>query len=84
MPAVLIGRLAVDVEFQGQGLGSYLLISALERVIQAESDVASFAIVVDAKDGAIPFYEQYGFIRVPSRSNRLFLPVETAKQSFGK
>lgn len=48
IPAVRVGRLAVDQECRGQGLGSAMLVDAARRVI--ESDIAAFALVVDAKD----------------------------------
>ena len=48
LPAVRIGRLAVDLRFRGRGLGGALLADAVRRVLLAPPAV--FAIVVDAKD----------------------------------
>ena len=48
VPAVRMGRLAVDRGFQGQGLGGALLADALERA--ARSEIAAFSLLVDAKD----------------------------------
>ena len=63
IPAVRLGRLAVDHTCQGQGLGGALLADALERAIR--SDVASYAMVVDAKDAtAAAFYRHHGFIEL--------------------
>jgi len=74
VPVAVIGRLAVDTNFQGRGLGSALLFDAMERAIQTELGV--WAIVVDAKDdSAVRFYEQYGFQCIASDSQRLFLPL---------
>src|SRR3954465_12567011 len=42
VPATLIGRLALDRRYHGQGWGSFLLIDALRRC--ALSDIASFAV----------------------------------------
>jgi len=76
VPAVLIGRLALDHQYEGQGLGRLLLIDALERA--AHLDVAVWGAVVDAIDeAAIRFYERFGFIRLESDPVRLILPVET-------
>ena len=81
IPAVLIGRLAVGVEHQGQGLGGVLLIDAFRRIVQAGGDIASYAVVVDAKDeNAAEFYRKYGFIGFPTIANRLFLPIDTIKK----
>ena len=79
LPAVRIGRLAVDRKFQGQGLGGVLLADALSRVMV--SPPAVFALLVDAKDEkAVAFYERYGFIALTSQPRTLFLPVATAKK----
>jgi GNAT superfamily N-acetyltransferase len=56
--------LAVDRRQQGKGYGRFLLADALYRATQSE--IASFALFVDAKDeGALRFYEQESFL--PSR-----------------
>jgi len=48
VPAVRMGRLAVDRAFKGQGLGGALLADALDRATRSE--IAAFALIVDAKD----------------------------------
>jgi GNAT superfamily N-acetyltransferase len=79
VPAVLLGRLAVERRFQGQGLGGVLLADALMRAARAELGV--FAIVVDAKDDrAQRFYEHYGFTLLPGEARRLCLPIFTGLQ----
>jgi len=76
VPAVRMGRLAVDLEFKGLGLGGALLADALQRAAQAE--IAAYALIVDAKDQtAASFYRHHGFIALPSSSLRLFLPLAT-------
>ncbi len=77
VPAVRMGRLAVDQAFKGQGLGSAMLADALERT--ARSEIAAFALMVDAKDDiAADFYRHYGFIALPDSPLTLFLPLATA------
>lgn len=77
VPAVRMGRLAVDQAFKGQGLGGALLADALERV--ARSDIAAFAMMVDAKDqSAVAFYRHHGFIALQESPLCLFLPMATA------
>ena len=79
IPAALIGRLAVAVAYQGIGLGERLLIDAIARILDAGNEVATYAIVVDAKDDrAVSFYRKYGFVPFPSQQMRLFLPTATA------
>ena len=81
LPAVRIGRLAVDQRFQGRGLGAALLMNAVDRTLRA--DAAAFALLVDAKDDrAVGFYRHYGFRTLVSRPRTLFLPLKTAQQVF--
>lgn len=74
VPAVRLGRLAVDQNFQGQGLGGALLADALDRAIRSE--IAAYAMVVNAKDDrAAMFYHHHGFIILPTAKMTLFLPL---------
>ena len=78
IPCTLLGRLAVDREYRGLGLGKYLLVDALRRALAQTATVASWAVIVDAKgDAAQAFYERYGFIPLPQAPRRLFLPLAT-------
>jgi GNAT superfamily N-acetyltransferase len=79
IPAVRMGRLAVDSRFQGRGLGGALLADALIRVLA--SPVAAYALLVDAKDeNAVAFYRHHGFIPFGRQPRTLFLPVATAER----
>ena len=83
IPAAIIGRLAVGLPYQGQGLGKFLLFDALYRLTQARDQLGLWAVVVDAKDDvAAEFYARYGFAPFPSRPLRLFLPIETVRRFF--
>lgn len=78
VPATLLGRLAVDRRLQGQGLGQLLLLDALRRSHVASQEVASFAVVTEAKDEkSAGFYLAHGFCRLPSSERTLFLPMAT-------
>ena len=80
VPAVRMGRLAVDQAFKGHGLGGTLLADALDRV--ARSEIAAYALTVDAKDeSAADFYRHHGFIALPEMSRTLFLPLATIRSS---
>lgn len=78
VPAVRMGRLAVDQTFKRQGLGGALLADALSRA--ARSEIAAYALMVDAKDEtAVTFYQYHGFIALPESPLTLFLPLATMK-----
>lgn len=78
IPAVRMGRLAVVQEFQRQSLGGALLADALSRA--AGSEIAAYALMVDAKDEtAVTFYQYHGFIALPESPRTLFLPLATMK-----
>jgi len=81
VPATLLGRLAVDRRCQGKGYGRFLLADALYRV--ARSEIASFAVIVDAKDEAARrFYERESFLPFADQPLKLFRPVADIKQLF--
>lgn len=66
VPAVLIGRLALDASLLSQGLGEVLLADALSRIVQATRTVGARFVVVDAlHEQAAVFYQRLGFRRLP-------------------
>ena len=84
VPATLLGRLAVSQDYRGQGLGEFLLLDALHKALLTAEQVASAAVVVDAKDEeARKFYLRYGFLPFPSQPNRLLYPMKTIKKLLG-
>ncbi|MCC6792366.1 MAG: GNAT family N-acetyltransferase [Thermomicrobiales bacterium] len=77
LPAMLIGRLAVDRRYQGQRLGELLLINALESARALTDRVGAIAVAVDAKDErARSFYERMGFERLESNPFRLIISMK--------
>jgi GNAT superfamily N-acetyltransferase len=76
-PVVIIGRLAVDKNFQGRGLGRALLQDALLRITKASDLVGARAVLVHAVDQeTVPFYARYGFKSFPNGNQTLYLPIE--------
>lgn len=83
IPATLLARLAVDVNFRRQRLGEFLLMDALMRSAIGSKDIGSVAVIVDAKDeAAVKFYECYEFLRLPGHPQRLFIPMKTVEEMF--
>jgi GNAT superfamily N-acetyltransferase len=83
IPATLLGRLAVDRRYQGQGIGEFLLVDALRRALVQSAGIAAAAVVVDAINAAAEmFYRHYGFVQFPLKASRLFLPMKTIADLF--
>jgi GNAT superfamily N-acetyltransferase len=81
VPATLLGRLTIGRRQQGKGYGRFLLADALHRV--ARSEIASFAVIVDAKDeNARRFYERESFLPFPDQPMRLFRPMADIRRLF--
>ena len=79
IPAILIGRLAVDLRYQGKKIGLSLLQDAICRIITASQSIGVAYILVHAlDDGAKHFYETKGFVAIPERPLTLFLSIATA------
>ena len=83
VPATLVGRLARSLDQKGKGIGEILLVDALKKALQNSVTVASWAVVVDAKDeNASVFYKRFGFVEFPNTPNRLFLPLRSIEELF--
>ena len=81
VPAVLIGRLAVDKAWQGQGLGADLLRDAVLRILGAAATVGARAILVHAiSPQAKAFYERHGFRPSPVEPMTWMITVEEARR----
>jgi GNAT superfamily N-acetyltransferase len=62
VPCILLGQLAIDVSYAGQGLGTSLLRHALERSVQASRLIGGRALIVQAIDNeAVLFWKRHGF-----------------------
>lgn len=79
---VRLGRLAVAKGWQRQGLGKLLLVAAMGKFIEIFNTAGGIGLFVDAKDQeAKRYYEQFGFISLPSNELELFLPVKTIQEA---
>ena len=81
VPAIRLGRLAVDVKAQGYGVGSQLLADA---VIRSVLNVSAWAIMaVDAKDDkACSFYKKYGFTPLTDDERHLYISRQDLEKCF--
>ncbi len=79
IPVMVLGRLAIDTNWQGKGLGRALLQDAVLRTLQAAQIAGIRAIVVHAlQEKAADFYRKCGFVASPINENTLMLMLRDA------
>lgn len=84
VPAILIGRLAVDGKYKGQRYGEHLLMDALYRSYRHSREIASMAVVIELKNKeAQSFYEKYGFQIFPENTEKMFITMKEVRDMFG-
>jgi len=82
IPVMVLGRLAVDQEWQGQGLGLDLLRDAILRTLQAAEIAGIRALIVHAlHEQAARFYEHAGFRPSPIRPLTYFITLADAQRA---
>jgi len=82
LPAILLGRLAIDLSCKGKGFGELLLMDALKRCYDSSLRIGSMAVIVDPLDtDAVNFYQKYGFILLPD-SKKMFIAMDTLSGLF--
>ncbi len=82
LPAVLLSRLAVHSDYQGQGLAASLLKHFMLKAFEVSERIGVRVVLVHAKDNnARSFYLKYGFVQSPFDSLTLFhlLPSSLGK-----
>jgi GNAT superfamily N-acetyltransferase len=86
IPAVTLGRLAIDRAWQGKGLGRALLAEAVRRSLRAGEEVSARLLIVHAiSPAAEAFYLHHGFTRLPVETPTLALDlVKLQKLKDGK
>ncbi|HTZ36359.1 MAG TPA: GNAT family N-acetyltransferase [Stellaceae bacterium] len=83
VPAVVLGRLAVDGDYAGRGIGKGLVKDAMRRCLAAANAIGVRAMLVHAIDErAGAFYRKLGFLPLSEDERRLILPLETIAEGF--
>lgn len=76
IPAVVLGRLAIDRAWQGKGLGRALLADVVRRALLASAEVSARLVIVHAlSPAAEAFYLHHGFTRLPVETPALALDL---------
>lgn len=84
VPAVLMGRLAIDTKAQGSGLGRFLVRDAILSTLAAADRIGVRILLVHAiHEQAAGFYERLGFTRSPTDPLHLYLLLADARKSLG-
>jgi len=79
IPAIVLGRLAVDVDYQGHGVGAGLLQDAILRALNAANDIAARVLLCHAiDDAARGFYIRHGFLQSPVEELTVMLDLAKA------
>lgn len=74
VPALLLGQLAVDKDYQGQGHGADLLLFALRAAMRASNSVGSMGVITHPLDEALRgFYARWGFQDLPFDPRRAMI-----------
>ena len=85
VPAILLGRLAVDATVRGQGLGGQLLMDATSRALKVSEELGVFGVHAHAiDDEAKAFYERFGFVALPDQERHMFLPMASIRACLKK
>jgi len=83
IPALVLGRLAVDREWQHHGLGASLLMDALLRCLGAAETIGARVILVHAlSESTKRFYQRFGFRESPVNKLTLMLPIKDIQTTF--
>ena len=81
IPLMVLARLATDLRWQGQGIGSGLLRDAILRTLQAADIAGIRALAVHAKDEAArSFYEHFDFVQSPTDPMHLFVLLKDLRR----
>lgn len=92
LPILRLARLAVDQTAQGQGVGTALLRFIFRLALRLAGEYGCVGVVVDAKPGAVPFYERLGFFALEVLEGHgaarpvptsMFLPLEDVRTAAG-
>jgi len=85
IPALLLGRLAVDRADQGHGVGAALLRHAMLTAVVASEQHAVRTLVVNAIDeSARDFYRRYGFETSPTNELDLMILIKDIRATLDR
>ena len=82
IPVMVLGRLAVDIRWQGKHIGIGMLKDAVQRTIGVAGQAGIRALLVHAlSDNARNFYRHWGFHESPTNDRTLLITLAEARRS---
>jgi len=86
VPVTLLGQLAIDQAYQGQGHAASLLLFALRTALKAAESVGSAAVITHPLDDTLrTFYARWGFADLPFDPRRaMIVRMIDLARSFGE
>lgn len=88
LPVARIGKLAIHLDYQNSGLGTHLLMEAINTLVMVSLKVGISVIVVDAaNEGLVDFYKKFGFVKMKNQIENLnyipmSLPIKTITDAY--
>ena len=83
-PALQIGQLAVDVKYEDNDIGTYLLDWSVGFALTTSDRIGCRFVVLDAERQVLDFYEKYGFRMIKRQDTRvrptLYIDIISALQ----
>lgn len=81
IPVVILARLAVDADYQGQGLGFSMLQDAIRRTFSIVDQAGIRALLTHPIDAnAERFYRRFGFESTPINDRQLIMLLKDARR----
>jgi GNAT superfamily N-acetyltransferase len=83
IPAIVLGRLAVDVNHQGKGIATALIKDMFLRALQVSELAGTKAVLVKAlNENVTLFYKSFGFIQSKTDPLLLMKAISEVRSSF--
>ena len=80
IPAILLSRLATDLNERGHGLGSNLLRDAITKAVEASRIIGARCLLVHAVNpNAAAFYAHFNFVESPTDPLHLLVSMKDAE-----
>lgn len=86
VPAILLGQLAIDKNYQGQGHAASLLFFALKTALHLSQSIGCSAVITHPLDESLRgFYARWGFQDLPFDPKRaMIVRMNDLQKSFGE